>query len=174
MIDIDTDTICEICNTPVTKKSSDILNHRTGRPWKHKFCSRLCYNRWRANRHNEIKQDWLKFQRDVWGTIPLGQFEVCHARGYGRKAEFLARDVYLPAEGFTEISDMSGLSNQFYIDFIATYNGQRVLVDATVKLKAYIPEKILLARALRMPLYMIHVSVVRRGALLPSQGRGNS
>jgi hypothetical protein len=79
---------------------------------------------------------------------------------YGRQAELLAIQFYLPREGFTEIDDFSNSSNQFYVDFIATYKDRRVLVDATVKLKAWVPEKSALALSLRMPLYVIHVSLI--------------
>lgn len=75
----------------------------------------------------------------------------------------MARDEYLPKEGFSDIFDLSAMSNQFFIDFVATYRRRRVLVDATVKLKAYIPEKVRLARALRMPLFIMHIAPGRRG-----------
>lgn len=64
----------------------------------------------------------------------------------------------LPALGFSQISDMSECSNQFYVDFVATKDGKRVLIDATVKLKAYVPKKAQLALALEMDLYILHVS----------------
>lgn len=89
----------------------------------------------------------------------MGRQEVGKgARAKGREAEIKALTEFLPREGFTEIVDLSGLSNQFFIDFVATFEGRRVLVDATVKLKAYFPHKARMAAALRMPLYFIHVA----------------
>jgi hypothetical protein len=75
----------------------------------------------------------------------------------------LARDVILPSLGFSEIDDLSGYSNQFFIDFIATLDGERVLVDATIKLDAYVPEKAHLAKSLRMKLFILHVSIKSDG-----------
>ena len=150
---------CCLCDKVITKKLSDTLKPKTGRPWKRNYCSRDCYNRERANQHLEVKARWLNFQRQVWGTTELNRMDVGKSKIVGRKGEILARDRHLPAEGFTDIIDFSSLNNQFFIDFVATYNGERVLVDATVKLKAYIPKKIRLANALSMRLFIIHVSV---------------
>lgn len=144
---------CHHCGLP-----ADPAPAPTGRPWKHRFCDRHCYARWRAGRHLALKSDWLRIQREVWGTSEIGRREVGKSREVGRRAEVLARDTILPSLGFTEITDMSGLSNQFYVDFVATLDGRRVLVDATIKLKGHIPEKVTLATALRMPLYILHVS----------------
>jgi len=85
--------------------------------------------------------------------------DVEKSKAFGRQGEILARDRHLPTEDFTEIVDFAGHSNQFFIDFIATYQSERVLVDATIKLKAYIPAKIYLAKALQMRLFVIHVSL---------------
>lgn len=144
-------------------KPNNVRKKNKGRPWKHEFCGFDCYNRWRADEHLRVKKEWLKFQRDIWGSTELKRFDVGKSREIGRKAEVLARDEYLPQEGFKDITDMSGMSNQFFIDFIATLDGKRVLVDATIKLKAFIPKKIALAKALRMPLYIIHVSLATKG-----------
>lgn len=82
------------------------------------------------------------------------------ARPYGKAAEKRAVDHVLPGLGFTDIVNFSNMSNQFFVDFVATYQGKRVLVDATIKMKAYIPEKVKLADALRMPLYILHLSAI--------------
>lgn len=140
------------------KKNSDTINRKTGRPWKHPFCGVDCYNRWKADQHLATKAKWLSFQRDVWGTTEIGRSDPSKARGVGRTAEIIARDLILPKEGFSDIYDLSGMSNQFFIDFVASYKGERVLVDATIKLKAYFPEKAALAAALRMRLFIIHIS----------------
>lgn len=153
--------VCYQCGKKFRKKPSD--QAPKGRPWKRAFCNRGCYNRWRADRHLVFQARWLRFQREVWGTTPFGRRQPSGTREYGRKFEVLARDEYLPKEGFSDISDLSAMSNQFFIDFVATYRRRRVLVDATVKLKAYIPEKVRLARALRMPLFIMHVAPGRAG-----------
>ncbi len=111
--------------------------------------------------HLDLKRKWSLFQRQVWGTTELGRFDVSKAKLVGRDAEILARDVILPGLGFSEIDDFSGHSNQFFVDFVATFQGERVLVDATIKLKAYVPDKSFIASALRMKLFILHVSPVR-------------
>lgn len=153
--------ICHQCKEPCEKKPSD--HTPKGRPWKHTFCDRVCYDRWRAERHAEVKARWLRFQREVWGTLPIERQKPAGTRAYGRKFEVLARTIYLPQEGFTEITDLSAMSNQFFVDFVATYRGRRVLVDATAKLKTYVPEKVGLAKALHMRLFIIHVAPGREG-----------
>lgn len=150
--------VCHTCGVGIRKKPSDAKS-RTGRPYKHTFCDAACYARWRADRHNASKRDWLRIQREVWGTTEAGRFEVGLAKHHGRRAEVLAKDRILPFLGFSEIDDLSGYSNQFFVDFIATYRASRVLVDATIKLKAYVPEKLRIAAALRMPLYILHISI---------------
>lgn len=150
---------CFLCGKVVSKKLSDSLNPRTGRPWKNSYCSAECYAKWRANQHLAIKKRWLEFQRKIWGTTEVGRFDAANAKPFGRKGEIVARDEHLPANGFTDIVDFAGHSNQFFVDFVATYQGERVLVDATIKLKAYIPTKSRLAAALGMRLFIIHVAI---------------
>lgn len=147
---------CAQCGKPFEKRPS--ARRTNGRPRKHTFCTDGCYDRWRADQHLATKSKWLSFQREVWGSTELARHDVGRAKAIGRKAEVLARDELLPREGFTEIVDLSNLSNQFFIDFVATFRGARVLVDATIKLKAYVPDKARLAEALRMPLFIIHVA----------------
>lgn len=154
--------ICHQCEITFEKRPSS-RRRAAGRPWKHTFCSRNCYNEWRKEKRREIDRNRHKFRREVWGTIPLGRFDVAKSKSYGREAEILAVNTHLPAEGFSEIDDFSGCSNQFFIDFVATYEGQRVLVDATVKLHAWIPNKVRLAKSLGMRLFIIHVSLAREG-----------
>lgn len=149
---------CCLCGKIVRKALNE--GSRTGRPWKRHYCSRACYNQERAIEYRAIKRRWDHFQREVWGTTSLKRMDVGKCMSFGRKGEVLARDKHLPAEGFTDIVDFAGLTNQFFIDFIATYNGERVLVDATIKINAYIPKKIKLARALGMRLFIIHVSII--------------
>lgn len=150
---------CHDCGRTVAPtKPANRLNRRTGRPWKHPFCNRACYDNWRRKQHLNVKARWLRFQRRIWGTAPAGRRQPQHMKAWARRSEALARDRILPGLGFAEVVDMSGLSNQFFVDFIATYRGFRVLVDVTVKLKAYVPEKAALARALWMDLFVLHVS----------------
>lgn len=147
---------CHQCKKAFTKKVSARSNK--GRPWKHVFCARACHNRWKAKQHLAVKARWLVFQRQVWGSTDLKRFEASKSKAIGRKAELLAKNNFLPARGFSDITDLSACSNQFYVDFVATYQGRRVLVDATVKLKASVAKKKWLADALQMSLYIIHVS----------------
>lgn len=148
---------CHQCGDTVKKKPSEAAPK--GRPWKHAFCDASCHNKWRADQHNATKRKWLIFQREVWGTTEIERFEVGKSKAVGRIAEINALSSILPNLGFSEIDDFSNYSNQFFVDFIATYNGERVLVDSTIKLKAYIPEKAYLARSLRMRLFILHVSL---------------
>ncbi len=161
---------CHQCGQPCEKKPSDHV--QKGRPWKHTFCNQECYDRWRAERHLEVKAQWLRFQREVWGTVPIERHRPAGAREYARQFEEKARLTYLPQLGFTEIVDLSAMSNQFFVDFVATFKGRRVLVDATVKLKAYVPEKVGLANALRMRLFIIHVAPGREGLFHLNEVRG--
>jgi len=150
---------CYDCHKQMHKKPSDRNpRSRNGRPWKHVFCNRICYATWRAKRHRKFKRDRHHFFRQIWGTTPLRRAHPKNARAVGRRAEIQARNLILPALGFTEIDDLSAMSNQFFIDFVATFRGKRVLVDATIKMTAHVPEKTALAKALQMPLFILHVS----------------
>lgn len=148
---------CHQCREHFVKERSARTN-KGGRPRKHVFCNQACYERWRADQHLKTKARWLLFQREVWGTTEHGFRDVAKARQTARPYEIAARDTFLPREGFTEIVDMSEMSNQFFVDFIATKDGERVLVDATIKLKAYFPAKAKLAEALGMKLFFIHIA----------------
>ncbi len=150
---------CCLCSKIVSKKLSDTLKPKTGRPWKRLYCSKACYNRERANQQLEAKRRWLHYQRQVWGTTELKRMDVAKCKSFGRQGEVLARDRHLPAEGFTNIVDFSGHTNQFFVDFVATYQGERVLIDATIRLHASIPNKIFMAKALGMRLFIIFVSL---------------
>jgi len=108
--------------------------------------------------------DWKQYRRnynekvkELWGRTDVGYQNIKEAVKWGRKGEQYALSV-MPSLGFSNISDYANRNNQFFIDFIATYNGKRVLVDATIKHSAYIPEKIKLARDLDIPLYILFVS----------------
>lgn len=153
---------CHQCKREFEQRAS-AARSSNGRPRKHAFCTQKCYDRWRADQHLGTKARWLRFQREVWGTTPFERHNPAGARDYGRKFELLALTAYLPREGFTDIDNLSEFSNQFFVDFVASYSGQRVLVDATVKLKAYVPEKMGLAKALRMRLFIIHIAPGRVG-----------
>jgi hypothetical protein len=146
---------CYDCGKVQERSPSDL--HRMGRPTKYFFCSRLCYKNHRRKIHNGLKVKLLPFIRSVWGTTEMAKHDVGKARKIGRIAELKCKQ-YLAQEGFEMIADLSEKSNQFYIDFICIYQGQRVLVDATIKIKAHVPEKVFLANALGLDLYIIHVS----------------
>jgi len=98
----------------------------------------------------------------------LNRFDVGKSQAYGRAGEKKALEI-LPTLGFSDIEDMCGYSNQFFVDFIATYQGERVLVDATIRLRHHIIEKVKLAKALRMKLFIIHVSPKTDGLFYLSQ-----
>lgn len=153
---------CYQCEKPCEKFMRN-MGLKNGRPWKHKFCGMECYNRWRKDQHLAVKRKWLIFQREVWGTIPFERFKPSGARGYAKKYEKMAEKLYLPKEGFTNIVNFTEMSNQFFVDYVASKLGRRVLVDATVKLKAYVPKKMRMAEALGMDLYVIHVSPLKEG-----------
>lgn len=110
--------------------------------------------------HAARKAEYGRFCRELWGGSGRGHRQVGGgwAKPYGRIFEQVARETILPAEGFTEVDDWSEWSNQFLVDFIATWNGERVLVDITAKISAYVPAKKRLARSLRMRLFILHVS----------------
>lgn len=69
----------------------------------------------------------------------------------------MARDRFLGPLGFSEVVDCSEMSTGFFVDFIATYQAQRVLVDVTIKMDARAEHKIPMARALGMRLFYIHI-----------------
>jgi hypothetical protein len=95
--------------------------------------------------------------RRLWGGAPELDFPH-EGRQYGKSIEKYALQFILPKLGFSEIYDCTLLSNQFFFDFIATYEGQRVLLDVTARVRAYVPQKINLANALRMRCFLLFVS----------------
>ncbi len=147
---------CYFCGKVVHKRPCYIAPK--GRPWKRTFCNSKCYAGWRRIERQKYERELLKKLREVWGTIPAGRFEVQKARQYGKRFEAIAEKAYLPQLGFTDVVNLSSMSNQFFVDFVATCRNKRVLVDITIKLNAYVPEKIKLADALHMQLYILHVS----------------
>jgi hypothetical protein len=104
------------------------------------------------------KRKISRFIRKLWGTTSLKRFEARLAMPYGRRAEKRALKYVLPKLGFKNIINFTSWSSQFYIDFVAFYRGKRVLVDATIKLTAWVPGKMKLANALGMDLYILHIS----------------
>lgn len=117
--------------------------------------------RWRDAHKAEYrtyKKRYEQLVNESWGKTGL-KFQGAGegARKWGTLAEKYAISI-MPSLGFMEIEDYCDRTSQFFIDFIATYKGQRVLVDATLKHNAYIPKKIKLARDLRMPLYILFIS----------------
>ncbi len=151
---------CASCVREISKaKLSRIRrSRRLGRPWKREFCGSACYRNWIKKRHLENKARWLRFQRSVWGTTGAERRRPDQRGPWGRKAEIAAKDSILPALGFSGIVDTSDASNSFFVDFIATKGRKKVLVDSTVKLKAYVPSKARMAEALGMDLYILHVA----------------
>jgi hypothetical protein len=150
------EVICEYCKNKILRKPYEVPPK--GKRPKVFFCNWVCKKKWLHERHLFFKRRLKHFARNVWGTTPLERFGVGKSMQYGRKAEKFALETILPGLGFTEIVDFTNYSSQFYIDFVATYNGERVLVDATIKLSAYAIKKVKIADALRMPLYIVHVS----------------
>jgi hypothetical protein len=146
---------------------ADFQARRSARAFRTTFCSREHYFAYRtahatydqAEGVERLHREYEQFKRRLWGGSGYGAKEVGPwARRYGRRYEEIARDVILPAHGFTEIDDWSGQSNVFFVDFVATREGQRVLVDVSCKWSAYVPEKVRFAASLRMPLYLLMVA----------------
>lgn len=131
-------------------------------PARRYFCNKDHYNRWRAENavfdHEKAHRQYHQYTRAIWGGSGKGRAEIAHwAQEIGRKFEVYTLEYILPMEDFTEVVDLSGSTSNFFIDFVATKDGQRVLVDATIKFNAHVPKKTLLAEALQMPLYIVHV-----------------
>ena len=76
-----------------------------------------------------------------------------------QNAEKFAMETLLPGLGFTELYHASAINRFFPFDFIATYQGQRVLVDVTtgVSKKLVSTYQQSLAEALRMPIFVLFV-----------------
>ena len=75
------------------------------------------------------------------------------------KAERLAMEKILPRLGFTELYHASAIKRYVPFDLIATYQGNRVLVDVTTGVTKAIGQNAQqsFADALRMPLYVLFV-----------------
>lgn len=149
---------CNACEKIIFKKRSNTLNRFTNKRYRTIFCNQNCRNKWLHQRHLRSKRKIARFIRKLWGTTPLKRFQAKYAIPFGRKAEKRAMIKILPKLGFKNIINFTNWSSQFYIDFVAFYKGKRVLIDATIKLTAWIPGKIKLANALGMDLFIIHVS----------------
>jgi hypothetical protein len=147
--------ICDCCEKSYEAKQSE-------KTFAHSFCSRECYHQWRSNKSiynkGEKEKGYTKYFRLIWGGAGIGRQDPFTARKVGKIYEEIAVNMILPKEGFTDIINLSACSNQFYIDFIATKDGVKVLIDATIKYKAHIPQKVFLAKSLGMPLYILHIS----------------
>src|SRR3990172_4164110 len=135
---------------------------RTGR---HVFCSRRCYQEWRSSLRpvkfaaDERRRDYHRFKRLLWGGSGKGANEVgAWARTFAKRFEKEALNRILPLEGFTKIDNWCNHSNVFFIDFVATKNKERVLVDVTSKWAAHVPEKVKFARSLGLRLFILHIS----------------
>ena len=150
---------CTYCGATFMSKSSSRLA-------EHTFCSMAHYHAWRieqnpANRFDRDARlrEYDTYKRLLWGGSGKKAKEVgAWAKPFGARFEDYAETRILPREHFTQIDNWSNRSNQFLIDFVATRDELRVLVDVTTKWSAYIPQKTALARSLRMPLYILHVS----------------
>ena len=110
-----------------------------------------------------------RIRTGVWGVgIVNGQFgkwtteDAKRAYAVGKRFEEWAGKTVLPAEGFSEIECLSDIQRGSPVDFVATKNGKRVLVDVTIRQGTGIEHKVKMAKALRMDLYIIHVSPVHQ------------
>lgn len=150
---------CIRCGKEVSRKPSSVGAGN-------RFCTKTCYYAWQSERsrfsgyEDARRTQYHEFKRKLWGGSGHGHNQIAGkwAGKFGRRFERIAEQRIFPREGFTEIVNLTACSNQFFVDFVVTRKMQRVLVDVTTKFKAYVPSKVRLARALRMPLYILHVS----------------
>lgn len=124
------------------------------------------WNKGQHTHHGVYEADYLATKRLTWRGWPelreeRGIPEGVHLRQLVREHEREA--IAMLAElGFEDIDDWAYMSNQFVVDAVATYKGQRVLVDVTSRLRHHVPVKLALAQSLRMPLYVFFLSPDRQ------------
>ena len=104
------------------------------------------------------RQEKLSYLRSFWGSSGLKQGEVgTRASKVGRSFEQRAL-LTLEKLGFSDVEWVSARIQSFPFDFIATKDGERVLADATVKIRCRSHTKLWLAKSLGMRLFILHVS----------------
>ena len=100
--------------------------------------------------------------RNLWGSTGVSPGTFGGASRIGRSYEERGRRT-LEAIGFSDVDWVSSKIPSFPFDYIATLDGQRVLVDATVKIKGRATAKFDLSRSLGMRLFLLHLSPLHEG-----------
>lgn len=118
------------------------------------------WNKGQHTHHGVFERNYLETKRRFWGCWPELGRQRQKTEGLRDLVRSHERDALamLPHLGFTEVDNWCGHSNQFLVDAVATYHGERVLVDVTSRLRHHVPEKLALARSLRMHLYILFLS----------------
>jgi hypothetical protein len=122
------------------------------------FCSQDCRRIHRTARHRRyvsenrahIREYARTRKRKIWG---VSSPEIAS------KAEKFAMEKVLPGLGFSELYHASAIKRYVPFDIVATFKGQRVLVDVTTGVKKGIAENSQqsFAEALRMPIYVLFI-----------------
>jgi hypothetical protein len=138
--------LCKLCGKPFTGKG----------PGSWRYCSKECRTKNSTAQHarcvSKNRQHANAYARErklrIWGRSNL---EIAV------KAERLAARDILPLLGFSEIYHVSPIHQSFPFDIIASYQGERILLDVTTGMEESIIHQKRIARALRMRFLILFV-----------------
>lgn len=127
-------------------------------PRKPFYCSRECKLKSLAARHRFYVASHLTRVKELtkaWKERNWGE----SSPEIALRAEKFAMETILPKLGFTELYHASAIKRFVPFDLIATYKGQRVLIDVTTGVSKTLVKSYQqsFADALRMPLYYLFV-----------------
>jgi hypothetical protein len=122
------------------------------------YCSKLCKQKSQTASHARyvsanrahIRQYAKDRKARFWG---ISDYQT------GLKAESFAMEKVLPKLGFIDVYHASAAYRLFPFDFIATYEGQRVLIDVTTGMAKMAGDKqrLSISKALMMPVYILFI-----------------
>jgi hypothetical protein len=137
---------CRVCGKPFKGKG----------PGKWSYCSKECRTRNNTAQHaryvSKNRQHVNAYARERKLTI-RGRSN----RKIAIKAQRLAAHKILPLLGFSEIYHVSSVHWSFPFDIIATYHGERILLDVTTRTEKSIIRQKKIAGALRMRFLILFV-----------------
>jgi len=119
---------------------------------RRRYCSSNC----RKNAKTQSERRCKEKKRLLWGFTGYKNSGI-KLRDSGRPFEAIGTEV-LSQLGFNDVWFGCEKNRGFLVDFIATYDNKRVLIDVTSGIRKNIKFKSELARALKMPLFILFIS----------------
>lgn len=136
------------------------------------YCSNECrkkvstaqHARYVAKNRAHIRDYVRERKQRIWGKSD---------RLIAIEAEKLAVSRILPGLGFSEISHLSNLNSFFPFDIVATFHGEKVLVEVTTGMAKTLSRQRIIANALGMSIIVLFISPDLRLFFLSSKVESN-